>query len=248
MKLLLIVILSFFLVPMYSSVGKEIIVEKTMTVSDPVQNRLFWMSTGNIVPKGKFWGSMYTFFLIQGGYAITDYFHINLTTNLPIWGSSFLGTGAKFQIYKSNDLVRGVAIGADWFIANKLFSSGYMGKNFYGNLSVSLGTDYTKLHFNITQFFQKETEYSNSHSWAQVGFETIVSSKEKGGVKFIAEGMIPQTYDERFELSLFLIGVRAYRSNFVSELAFVFTRFSFFRERDKFEIIKFPYIGLTYSF
>ncbi|MDP2207170.1 MAG: hypothetical protein Q8K98_00155 [Bacteroidota bacterium] len=248
MKLLLIVILSFFLIPKSTSLGQEINVENAINVSDPVQNRLFWMSTGNTIPEGKFWGSMYTFFLIQGGYAITDYFHLNLTTNLPIWGSSFLGTGAKFQIYKGDDFVRGVAIGADWFIANKLFSSGYMGENFYGNLSLSLGTDYTKLHFNITQFFQKETEYSRSHSWAQVGFETIISSKDKGGVKFIAEGMVPQTYDERFELSLFLIGVRAYRSNFVSELAFVFTRFSFFRERDKFEIIKFPYIGLTYSF
>lgn len=248
MKLFSIVIFSFFLIPTSASIGKEINIDNTIAVSDPVQNRLFWMSTGNTVPKGKFWASMYTFYLIQGGYAITDYFHLNLTKQAPIWGSSVLGTGAKFQIYKGDDLVRGVAIGADWFLANKLFSSDYTGENFFGNVSFTLGTDNTKLHLNVTQFFQEETQYSRSHSWAQVGFETIISSTQKGGAKFIAEGTMPQTSDERFELSLFLLGVRAYRNSFVTELAFVFTRFSFFSERDKFEIIKFPYIGLTYSF
>lgn len=249
MKLLSILILSFPLIPISASVCQESNIENVATVSDPVQNRLFWMSTGNTVPKGKFWGSMYTFYLVQGGYAFTDYFHLNLTIPLPIWGSSVLGTGAKFQFYKSDDLVRGIAIGADWFIADKLFSSSSsMKENFYGNISFTLGTNSTKLHFNVTQFFQEETEYSNSHSWAQIGFETNVSSTQKGGAKIIAEGMIPQTYGERFELSLFLIGVRAYRSNFVGEFAFVFTRFHFFSERDKFEIIQFPFIGLTYSF
>ncbi len=249
MKLVSIVILSFCLIPISLSVGQEVNAENAITVSDPIHNRLFWMSTGNTVPKGKFWGSSYTFFLIQGGYAITDYFHFNLTTQLPIWGNTFLGTGVKFQIYKSDELVRGIAIGADWFIANKLFSPNTNPReNFYGNISFSLGSDYTKLHLNVTQFFRNETEYSDSHYWGQVGFETIISSKEKGGIKFITEGIIPQNYDEGFELSLFLMGVRTYRNNFVAELAFVFTRFSLFSVRDNFEIIQFPYIGLTYSF
>ncbi len=152
MKLLLIIILFFFLIPIYSSIGNDIVVEKTMAVSNPLQNR-FLMSTGTTILKGKVGGSMYTFFLIEGCYAIADY---------------------------------------------------------------------TKLHLNITQYFQKESEYSKSQSWERIGFATIISSKEKGSGDFITEGITPQTYRERFELPLSLIGVRAYRSNFIGELAFVF--------------------------
>jgi hypothetical protein len=95
MKLFIIVHIILFLSTAAFSNQEDEPTEQHTTYTDPIENRLFWMSTANTLEKASFWVSLHTFYLIQGGYAPTDFLHFNITTALPIWNYGFFGVGGK---------------------------------------------------------------------------------------------------------------------------------------------------------
>lgn len=166
-------------------------------IIDPAQNRLFMMSTGRTMPVQKVSIGDFEIFLLQLGYAPTDYLHFNFSYFLPIGGESiYWSFGTKVQVAKPSGNFQGFSIGADVGFFDELFkvSSNYRTRLVSLNAAVSGGNEDLKAHLNLAHLVPlgNTSETSGFPTYLQLGTDIkLHKNASGGGMKFIFEMLLP---------------------------------------------------------
>ncbi|MBX2989578.1 MAG: hypothetical protein KF749_00270 [Bacteroidetes bacterium] len=156
-------------------------------VYDPGQNRLFAMSTGRTMPEGKVSIGDFMLFLLQAGYAPADFIHFNLSylTTFTRSSARYWSVGTKVQILKTNGVVKGIAIGADFGFFDELFgvASRYDERVVSFNIAASVGGTFGGVHLNMAYLASPASGYGRAPfpTYIQIGTDMILSRYESGG-------------------------------------------------------------------
>lgn len=199
--------------------------EVSNEIIDPAQNRLFMMSTGRTMPPEKFSIADFEVFLLQLGYAPTDFIHFNASYIIPIGGgnSPYWSLGTKVQVIQPAGAFQGLAIGGDigFFEVLFEFSSTTRTENLVSlNAAMSIGNETAKIHFNIAHFVNGKSSSSSSvgfPSYSQIGADVRLSNT----LKFIVEATLPSSQNG-LNGSLILAGFRAMGKKFAGDFAWGF--------------------------
>lgn len=183
-------------------------------MNDLAQNRLFTMSTGQTMPAGKFSIADFEIFLLQGGYAPTDFLHFNLSYLTTFGGeSAYWSVGTKLQVLTPTGMFKGLAIGADFGFFDELFgiSSRYDKRIVSFNAAISVGGAAGAVHVNVAYLFSpaSSVERTPFPTYVQVGTEvTVQRHANGGGIKLMGE--ILSAFSERgISGNVAIIGLRA---------------------------------------
>lgn len=165
-----------------------------LVVEDPAKNRLFVMSTGQTIPAGKVSLGSFEIFLLQAGYAPTEFLHFNLSY-LTFFGSGasrYWSVGSKVRILSPSGAFRGLSLGADVGFFNELFvvSSNGDSKLLSVNVAASLGSERFGVHGSIA-YLKPLSSYSSESDFPaffQIGVDGLIRQYDNGGgLKFMLE-------------------------------------------------------------
>lgn len=209
------------------------------TVTDPAQNRLFWMSTGRTMPEGRVSLASFELFLLQFGYAPSEYFQMNLSYLLPFFGVYYGSVGTKIQIISPKGYFQGLSVGCDLGFYNV----------FAMNAAGSFGTEYLKAHLSIMRLTFFQSGDNNNTTWFSAGIDYIlIKGENNDGAKIILETFMPQ-HERGYQIHTILLGIRAYTSNSAFDLTLPFSRSEFFYDEyfdNRFHAWKFPYFSYMF--
>ena len=210
------------------------------TISDPARNRLFVMSTGQIIPRGKFAISDYEIIVLGLGYAPTDFLQFNFVM-FPPWfllsrggDEAFWIAGTKVQLIPPSNLFQGVSLGVDYIYnslapntgahpAGDIFTGSSTAERWISaNVAGSIGTQSVKGHVNFAHIWRTQTETT---SYVQVGAEFCFSSVTNNeGSKVMAETWFASDGNESIQLSTLILGVRKFSDDLTIEIGWPFYR------------------------
>ena len=189
------------------------------TVTDPVQNRLFWMSTGRVSEPYRFSLGTFELFVLQAGYTPTKYFQLNLSGTFRYWS-----VGTKLQLLESVGNFRGLAIGADFGFSPKSADMFITRDNIQVyTLSASFGTDNFQQHISVMQTYQslRIRDHNSYPSYISLGLSYQPEQRTKWKTKLMAEGWIfNNNIEKQLEVGGIVAGLRSFGGNFVWEIAF----------------------------
>jgi len=224
------------------------------TVTDPAQNRLFWMSTGKTMPKGKFSISDFEVFLLQLGYAPTDNFHLNFSYLVPfinISSETYWSFGAKLQLFSPQGYFQGLSIGSDVGFFSKLFKINENNNTPHIvtlTTSVSAGNEDLKLHINAIQLFSKwDKSKQEIPTFLQLGSDLLVLKNSEGGAKIIVETFFTRS-NKGIYLSTIVPGIRFFGKKSAGEFAWPISMNLFGHTKDRFIPWTTPYASISLFF
>ena len=195
--------------------------EMYSTVTDPAQNRLFWMSTGRVSEPYRFSVGTFELFVLQAGYTPTKFFQLNLSGTFGYWS-----VGTKLQLLESARYFRGLAIGADFGFSPKSADLLITRDNIQVyTLSASFGTDNFQQHISVMQTYQplRIRDHNPYPSYLSFGLSYQSEKATKWKIKFMVEGWIVNNdIKKQLEVGGIVAGLRSFGGNFVWEIALFF--------------------------
>jgi len=250
MKRYFCIIIAFIMITPYVAKSQE----NFSSPSDPVQNRLFWMSTGKTMPKGKFSVMDAEVFLLQLGYAPTNFAHLNFSWELPLFGidNTYWSIGSKFQLIPTSGIFQGLAVGADVGFFSRIFeisSTSESKRLFSVNIAASFGNYFAKAHISVSQL-----QFSSSQStiliptYLQLGTDIqFIRNDDGSGAKFIAETFFSRGKTD-LTLNTLIIGIRFFGKGSAGEFGWPFSTINFFSSSSTLQPWSVPYASITLFF
>ncbi len=199
---------------------------------EPARNRLFIMSTGQTMPAGRFSFADFEIFLLQLGYAPTDFLHLNLSYLIPVsrGANTYWSIGTKVEVLQPSGLFQGLAIGADFgFFGNVDYitpASSYASsapRLVNVNASVSVGDENVKMHASVAQL-QWRSDYGKVQvpSYVQIGADALVHKQSaSAGLKLMGELMFTQ-HARSLNPAFMILGLRTYSAKFTGDFGWPF--------------------------
>ena len=228
----------------------------TVSFNDPAQNRLFWMSTGQTMPDGKFSITSFEIFSLQFGYSPIKNLQLNFSTYVyPILfdENTYWSMGTKIQLLPPKRNFYGLSIGVDVGFIDKIGRiSSSLEKSIHSlNIATSFGTERFLTHVSASQlqFLSKNRREVPIPTFIQIGTEISLKKTNEGkGSKLIAESFFTPNDERKISFSTFIVGFRFYSQSTVAEIALPFSTFGFFNSATTNPRFIFPWGSLTFIF
>lgn len=206
-----------------------------VSISDPARNRLFFMPTGWIMPRGTVSVDFVEVVFPQMNYAPTDFMQLSLLWLAPLTAAtsknnqSNLILGAKFQFISDYGLIRAFSMSVDfanvgWKTRSSFcdecteyYDSGFDDSfDIYGrttpnifslNSTVSVGNEAIEAHMSVAQLRHSGT-FSPIPTYFQAGIDFVVLTiNNDTALKLLIESYFSNTR-KNFEFGMAGIGVR----------------------------------------
>jgi hypothetical protein len=211
------------------------------------------MSTGRIIPEGKFSLSDFDIFVLQLGYAPAKFLQLNFSV-VPFFGNPYWSVGGKVQIVPPSGLLQGISIGCDagYFHHISDLSSDYNSKNLVSlNMAGSFGNEYLRGHISLMQLnFSSESGNLGMPTWLFLGTDYIIYRFMSGsGIKLILETYYARA-NSKLEQYVYLLGVRFFSNTTALDIAAPFSRYYFLSDdrNQKYYLWIPPYFSLSILF
>lgn len=207
------------------------------------------------MPDGRFSLSNFEIFLMQIGYAPTDYLHLNFSYLLPVWGfdsdHGYWSVGGKFQLLSPRGYFQGFSIGSDAGFFSKIFEINKKNNDpdiVTFTASVSAGGKDITIHASAIQIL---TNWNDSKgdipTFLQLGSSLLMAEKGDIGTKIIIETFFARSYDGIY-LHTILPGIRFFGKNIAGEIAIPCSKSLFGRTTDYLRIWHIPYFSTSIFF
>ena len=216
------------------------------------------MSTGQIMPKGKFILSDYEIFVLGLGYSPSNVVQFNVLM-FPPWypldrgKDGFWIAGGKLQTLPPRGTFQGISIGADYMsfpsfesdirpAGASVGSSSTFQRWLSTNVAGSIGSRSMKIHLNYAHVWQTAPSTSSSFLF-QAGAEfLLVSKNDDDGLEAMAETWFAPGSREQFRFTTLIVGLRAWAIGAAIDLGWPF----FSDEGEPMRIYPVPYACVNY--